>query len=227
MSQPHYVDQGTAAWWKLRRGIPTASQFERIITPTGKPSSQARGYMYELVAERLLGETMDTQRRGVTNQWVEHGINNEHLALKKFAEEQNMTLIPIGFVTATDGRSGCSPDALVEGSHEAVEIKCRAPWNHIGYLLDGMGNDYRPQVQGQLYVGEWDIAHFYAYHPQCPSFYIKTLRDKDYIHAMDDLLNRFNDTLDELTEKARALGGFKTRDERGDVIDLPGVAPWR
>ena len=60
-----------------------------------------------------------------------------------------------GAVPSDDGRIGCSPDRTVMekgGRYSLVEIKCPAPWTHIGYLLDGPGADYRQQVQGQLLV---------------------------------------------------------------------------
>ena len=53
------LQQGSAEWVKARLGIPTASQFSRIITSTGKLSGQADGYMHELLAESLLGEPAD------------------------------------------------------------------------------------------------------------------------------------------------------------------------
>ena len=38
------VEQGTQAWIELRLGIPTASQFSRIVTPSGKSSSSRDAY---------------------------------------------------------------------------------------------------------------------------------------------------------------------------------------
>ena len=49
------AEQGSAQWLADRAGKPTASQFSRIVTPTGKLSEQRHGYMAELVGERLLG----------------------------------------------------------------------------------------------------------------------------------------------------------------------------
>ena len=48
--------QGSDEWIQARLGIPTASQFHRIITPkTMKPAASAEGYIDQLVAEYLLG----------------------------------------------------------------------------------------------------------------------------------------------------------------------------
>ena len=49
--------QYSPEWWNVRRGIPTASEFDRILTPaTGKPSKSADGYACQLIGERLSTE---------------------------------------------------------------------------------------------------------------------------------------------------------------------------
>lgn len=207
MAKYHFVDPYTEAWWKLRRGRPTASQFDRIVTPSGQPSNQARKYIYELVAERLLDETMKKDQPD--SYWIERGSALEAQAIEAFQARSSLTLEKVGFVTSNDGRIGCSPDCLVKGHGQAVEVKCPAPWTQIGYLLDGPGINYRAQVQGQLLVGdEWEAVYFFAWHPQMPSLRVKTLRDKSYQNALAELLDRFCDELDFATEQARKLGAY-------------------
>ena len=50
----HDVAQYSEAYDRLKLGIPTSSNFHKIITPQGKPSKQWREYACVLVAERLL-----------------------------------------------------------------------------------------------------------------------------------------------------------------------------
>lgn len=210
MSILHYVDQYSDEWWRARRGIPTASQFHRVVTPaTCKPSTQARGYMYRLIAERLLGETLE---ENPSTKWMEHGEVTEAAAIEAFQKTHELTLERVGLVTTDDGRLGCSPDCLVKGSVEAVEIKCPAPWTQIGYLLDGPGTDYQPQVQGHLLVGEWDCVHFFAFHPRMPAAYRRTDRNENYINTMKGILMAFCDALDAETERARRLGPYTPAD---------------
>ena len=206
MSKIHRVDQGTAEWHALRIGLPTASMFHKIITPGGKASEQGRKYMYRLIAEILLNEQMDD---GIGNQeWVERGKIEEPNAAAQLEFAHNLQLEPVGFVTTDDGRLGCTPDRLVVGKPEAVEIKCPAPWTQIGYMLDGPGNDYRPQVQGHLLIGEFEKVHFYSWHPRMPPVYAITTRDEPYIKTMSRLLADFLDDLAEETERARRMGSF-------------------
>ena len=206
MSKIHRVDQGTAEWHALRIGIPTTSTFHKIITPGGKESEQARPLLYRLVAERLLNEPMDD---GIGHQeWVERGKLEEPNAAAQLEFAHNLQLEPVGFVTTDDGRMGCTPDRLVTGKPEAVEIKCPAPWTQIGYLLDGPGKQYKPQVQGQLLIGGFEKVHFYSWHPRMPPVYIITYRDEKYMALMASILDAFLDELDRETERARQMGSF-------------------
>lgn len=208
MSKKHFVDQGTEEWHALRIGKPTASNFHKIITPkTGKPSSQARPYMYRLIAERLLNEPMEDAADRV--EWVERGKIEQPNAEAQLAFTHNLELEPVGFVTDDAGKLGCSPDALIVGKAEAAEIKCPAPWTQIGYLLDGVGDDYRPQVQGQILIGEFERVHFYSWHGRMPPFYQITNRDDRYIALLEPLLRAFCDELERETERARKLGSYQ------------------
>jgi hypothetical protein len=199
-------DQGSEAWYQARLGIPTSSQFHRIITPTGKLSSQAPAYMYRLVAERLLKESMDDYLGHV--QWAERGKLLEPDAVAQFEFANNVVLEPVGFVTTDNGQLGASPDRLIAGRLESVEIKCPSPWVHLQYLIEGPGNDYRPQVQGQLLVTDYEAVHFYSYHPRCPPAEFIAQRDAAYIRSMVSLLNMFLDQLEERLERCRALGAY-------------------
>lgn len=206
MSKFYPVEQGSTRWYELRLGIPTASNFNKIITPKGDKSKQARKYQYRLIAERLLKESQDDQLGMV--RWVEHGNENEPKAAAMYEFTNEMRLEPGGFVTTDDGRIGCSPDRLLDSGRQALELKAPAPWTQVGYLLDGPGDDYRPQVQGQLYVGGFEAVHFYSYHPQMPAVHLVTPPDRGFQRLLQPTLNAFCDELDQLTERARSLGGY-------------------
>lgn len=213
----HQVEQGSLDWYRLRLGIPTSSNFDKIITPGGKPSAQCWKYMYRLIAERLLKESMDDQLGGV--RWMEHGKEEEPNAIAQFQLVNDVELVPAGFITTDDGRLGCSPDRLIFGYSEAVEIKCPAPWTQIGYLLDGPGNDYRCQVQGQLLIGDFDVVHFYSYHRRMPALHIETRADPVFRAQLCSALDSFLDQLDVNTERARSLGAYIVFPELGTPLD--------
>jgi hypothetical protein len=207
MAKKYFFDQYSQEWWDCRKGIPTASNFHKIITATGKASKQADDYMNRLIATRL-GIWSDKEEDWGRSKWMEHGVTNEDAAFARLGRTRKLTLKKVGFVTTDDGRLGASPDALVEKDNAAVEIKAPAPWTHVGYLRIGHDLDYRTQVNGHMLVGEFDACIFYSYHPQCPDYFMTILPDKPFQKVMRDLLYAFCDKLDEETERVRRMGVF-------------------
>ena len=95
--------QGSPAWVEARLGIPTASNFSRIITAkTAKLSSSAEGYLCELVAESLLGVPVDE----ATSSFMERGADLEAEAFARYELEYDVDTTPVGFVLRDDGRAG-------------------------------------------------------------------------------------------------------------------------
>jgi len=201
------VEQGSREWAMARLGIPTASEFHRIVTPVkGDLSSQARRYAHQLVAETLMGEPLESMLGNL--EWIARGKLMEPHAVQMYEFTTDLATRPVGFMTTDDGRIGASPDRLVLEMPGAVEIKCTAPQTHVGFLIDGVGDDYRPQVQGQLLVSELDWVDFYAYHPTLPPVQIRTHRDEPYISRLRSALDRFLEMRDTMLDEARETGFF-------------------
>lgn len=205
----HDVEQGTPAWLKLRLGIPTASDFDKIVTPAkGDLSKASVKYRNYLIAERLMGEPLDS----LDNlQWIERGKLLEPQAVAQYQFTMDVETVPVGFITTDDGRVGASPDRLLVGQRGGLEIKCPAPQTHVGYSLDGQGAEYRCQVQGQLWVAELDFVDFYSFHPSMPPVFIRTGRDEPFIAKMSSAVTQFCDELEEAMERIRASGFVATR----------------
>lgn len=200
------MDQGSAVWYGARLGRPTASNFGKIVTPKGNPSTQAATYLYKLACERLLHETQDDEIGYV--KWVEHGKANQDHAIKQFQFANEIELEPGGFITTDDGLVGASPDYLVPGHREAVEVKCPAPWTQLRYLIEGPGEDHVAQVQGQIYVGGFSAVHFYSWHPQMPPYHRVVLPDPAFQAALRAALNAFCQQLERVVMQAQAMGVF-------------------
>lgn len=205
----HDCKQYSEQWTRLRLGKPTASGFHHIITPGGKPteSKERRKYMFRLVAERLLGQAMDDSHETI---WMKRGSKLEDDAVAAFMVRVRVNgYRKAGFFTALDGRVGASPDLILGHGGEGVEIKCPAPYTQVEYLIDGPGDKYRPQVQGQLFVCEWNVMHFWAWHPLMPSVHIVTKRDDIFIHKLAPALNDFCREVDDAEAFARGKGSFR------------------
>jgi hypothetical protein len=198
----HNCAQRSEEWDRLRRGIPTASCFDRIVTPGGKtvkpkPSEQWRHYAYHLLAERLLGRNVDSY----TSPWMERGIELEDDAMAWYEFEKNADTQAIGFITTDDGKIGCSPDRLV-GTEGLIELKCPAPATMVEYLLTGaIEQKYRPQIQGQLYVSERQWCDIIAWHPELPRTVIRVERDEEFIGFLAEQLSDFNNYLGRISER--------------------------
>jgi hypothetical protein len=55
----HEGAQYSEEYDRLKIGIPTSSNFHKIITPQGKPSRQWRDYACVLIAERILQQRIE------------------------------------------------------------------------------------------------------------------------------------------------------------------------
>lgn len=211
----HQVAQGSGEWLRLRLGIPTASQFHRIVTPAKwQLSRQARAYAFRLAAELLLNEVTESLE-GV--EWMERGKELEPAAVRMYEFEQEAETAPCGFLTTDDGRIGATPDRLLPRG--ALEIKCPAPWTHLQYLIDGFGPDYLPQAQGQILVGEVDYCDRYSYHPSMPPVLARTWRDDCQQAMLRQGLTDFLDMRDEILERARRHGLFAERRRLAAAFD--------
>jgi hypothetical protein len=205
MAVIHMMEQGTPEWLAARLGIPTASEFHRIITASqGNLSKQAVKYAQALVAETLLGRPL-ARAPGIP--WaMQRGKEMEPLALAQYARDNKVEVQRVGFVTTNDLKVGASPDGLIVDSRGGMEIKCVLDDHHVGIWSDGPGDDYRQQVQGNLAIAELDWWDFYAWHPELPPVQIRTYRDEPYIAKLGAALFEFLEIRDAMLAKAKEAG---------------------
>lgn len=192
----HEVEQGTIEWMQARLGIPTASQFDRIITAKKlKPSSAQTKYRAELLAEWLLGQPLEWG----TSAWMERGVDLESEARRYYELQEDADVRRVGFVTHENGLVGGSPDGLV-GDDGILEIKCPAAHTHVAYML-GEDPDYIGQVQGYMWLTERDWTDVLSYNPHLPPVINRVHRDEKYAEALVPELEKFTDRLEK--EKGR------------------------
>ncbi len=197
--------QGTTEWMNARVGVFTASQFHRILTPGGKPSSQMDAYIHELIAEQVLGTKLDNASSGL----MQRGTLLEEKAIRYFELQEECDTEEIGFLLRDDRRVGASPDRFV-GKNGLLEIKCPAPDTHVGYLLDTEGIGYKTQVQGQLYVAEREFSKTLSFHPDMPPALVTQHRDDVFIKKLQVALDQAVSLMDEWKYRLQQdLGMFK------------------
>lgn len=194
--------QRTVEWEAARLGIPTASNFGRIVTPGGKPSTQQDGYLHQLVAERILGHPVNQE---ATN-WMERGQITEREAIAWYELERGVNTRVVGFVTTDDGIAGCSPDRFV-GDEGGLEIKCPSAAVHVGYLLDTEPRQYWPQIQGALWITGCAWWDFVSYCPELPSAAVRYERDEIFIKVLSFAIQAFAERVDTAHQRLLAMIG--------------------
>lgn len=183
----HTCEQRSAEWYRLRAGIPTASEFSCLVTSTGAPSKSLPKYARQLAAEAFAGRTLDAWEG---NQWTNRGkdLEAEAIRLYEFATDQVVT--PVGFVTNDSVSAGCSPDGFV-GNDGLVEVKCLKADNHVEAVLYHQKNgrcqpDYVQQSQGQIWLCERKWCDLIIYHPVLPLLVIRQTPDQAVIAGIID-----------------------------------------
>lgn len=202
----HDVQQGSPEWLAARRGMPTASGFDRIVTAkTRKLAAGRAGYMHELLAAWLIGEEVTGDDGGAG--FMARGTALEDEARKWYSALRDVDVQQVGFITTDDGAYGCSPDGLV-GDDGVVEIKCPSAKVMVGYLLDddAARDAYYAQLQGSLLVTGRQWADLVVYNPFLPSTVGRVERDDEYLAILAPALVTFCAELRDARARLLALG---------------------
>lgn len=180
-------EQGSDLWRTSRLGVPTASQFKRILTPsTLKPSTQAEAYAAELAAELALGAPLDELGGG----FVDRGTTLEGQARKWYEFRRDATVAQVGFCLRDDMEVGCSLDGLV-GEDGLLEIKCLSAKHHAVAFVKPPLNDHRCQVQGQLWVTGRSWCDLLFFNPELPPRLVRCESDAKWVKAWEPAVEAF------------------------------------
>lgn len=198
--------QGTPEWINLRLGVPTASSFDRIVTPTGKPSSQGEKYRFDLLAERMAGHSFDDFK----SSWMERGNELEGDARNFYELQRDCSTQAVGFISNDAATWGASPDSLVD-ERGLMEIKCPKPGTHVSYLLKAGSpyEEYRVQVQAQLWIAERDWCDVVSYNPEMPMALMRIERDDEFISKLAPLVKEFSEKLEALSVELMKVDWIK------------------
>jgi len=185
-------EQGTQEWLTSRLGCPSGSGFDKLITSTGKPSTQSEGYINQLIAESITGKPTEFR----VTEAMERGTELEPMARDFYELASGYQVQEVGFCMHDVLRCGVSPDGLV-GEDGGLEIKCPSPHNHVAYLREGkLPTKYKQQVMGCLWVTGRDWWDFVSYHESMPALIVRVHRDEDYINALATEVAKAVDTIE-------------------------------
>jgi hypothetical protein len=194
--------QGSDEWLAARRGLLTASEFERILTPTLKIASNAkeRQHVWELAAQRISEHVepqyvSDAMLRGHEDEVAACDLYRKHIAPVQLC----------GFVTNDKWgfTLGCSPDRLV-GDDGMVEVKSRCQKYQVQTIVEEYTGDARIpeefvlQVQGELLVTERKWCDFISYSGGLPMMVTRVLPDPKVQDAIVEAAAKFEARINEV-----------------------------
>jgi len=196
------VKQGSDEWFDARIGLVSASNFCKIITPTGNKSAQSKSYMNTLIAEVMMGHKIDTHQSDA----MLRGIELEPEARDYYEFKTDSEVHEVGLVYMNELKEiSCSPDGLMD--KKGLEIKCPNPNTQIEYLRGGkVPSKYIPQIQGSMLVTglmQWD---FLSYHPELQQLLITVESDPAYQAKLKVYLDDF---VTEMKEAINQIKGIK------------------
>lgn len=198
--------QRTPEWFQARLGKATASRFKDVLATIKSGEAAARrNYRAELVVERMTGKPTE----GYTNAAMQWGIDNEPYARETYEILVGEPVFECGFIEHGRLMAGASPDGLV-GDDGLVEIKCPTTANHIDILLaKKMPEEYKAQVQGQMWIAERQWCDFVSYDPRMPvdlqMVRYRVQRDDAYIQTLEREVDDFLLTVDRMIDSLEKL----------------------
>lgn len=199
------VDQNTDEWSDYRIGIPTASDFSKLVTSSGEPSKSMADYAIVLAGNRFAGRSLDAWGG---NYHTERGHEIEPEAKDWYSFSTGVEVESIGFVMDDDKQWGCSPDGYVgEG---LIEIKCLSAKEHIKALLyykkhEKCPTTYVPQTQGQMLICERPWNDLLFYHPHLPKLIIRQYPIKKVFEGLKSQLIRVIEERDRILKELENL----------------------
>jgi putative phage-type endonuclease len=196
------LPQGSQEWLTERAGNVSASEFNKIVTSTGKPTTgkTRETYLYKCAAERITGQPEATYQ----NDAMRRGNELEPEARDKFEIDNGLFVAQVGLIYLDELRQiSCSPDGLIS-TDSGLEIKCPLPSTHVRYLEGGkLPTQYKQQVQGSLWITGRKSWHFMSYHPAMPPLQLEIPRDEDYITKLASCVTEFNNQVNEIVGRLK------------------------
>lgn len=197
MSQIIIVDceQNDPAWFAARMGIPTASNFAKVLAK-GEGKTRRR-YLLDLAAERITGDHGESY----SNEHMERGHALEDEARQLYAFQCDADPQRVGFIRNDSVRAGASPDSLLDADG-VLEIKTKLGALQIEVLEQNrLPPEHVAQVQGQLWVSGRQWCDFVSYWPKLPLFVKRVERADAYIATLAQAVADFNGELDAIVAK--------------------------
>lgn len=156
----YLLEHNFLAEFCLSAGVPVPELGER------------KTYRESMVGERLTGLQADPEP--YVSYDMKWGMINEDLAKTMYQMQNRCIVEPAGFYEHPELACGISPDGIATdmttGEIGLVEVKCLRSANHLFKVIatQTVPDDYRDQIQLQMYIAGADWCDFIAYDSRLP-----------------------------------------------------------
>lgn len=177
--------QRTEEWFAKRCGKFTGSRFADVLATSAKTGKKLKAYtdlIWALAVERITGQ-VDQSLDSYALRW---GRDLEDFARQEYELVTGNIVEQVDFVDHPElPFVGCSPDGLV-GDDGGLEMKCpKDSAIHLQRFDDGVPDEFKPQIQGCLWVTGRKWWDFVSYDPRMPEHLrllkIRVERDEAFI----------------------------------------------
>ena len=202
------MEQGSTEWLALRAGKFTGSRFYDLMAVTKSgPSASRANLLTTLALERLTGQPEETFQ----NDAMRRGTELEPFARGAYEAETGELVTQVAFITHPAlPFVGVSPDGML-GDDGMLELKCPASQaKHLAALRNGAhAQEYRWQVQGQLFVAERAWCDVVSFDPRFPDglqlAIVRVTRDAVAIKALEQACIAANAEVDAIVSELQQL----------------------
>lgn len=197
--------QRTAEWHAQRAGKFTGSRFVDVIARNKKTGEKLKAWhdlIWQVVGERITGQAAE----GPSGYALIWGRDVEPYAREAYELETGNIVTESGFITHPDFPfAGCSPDGLIDDDG-GLEMKCpKSSAIHLERFIDGVPEEYMPQIQGCMWVTGRRWWDFVSYDPRMPESHrllkITVARDEVMIKRIQDAVIEAEAAAQELRAK--------------------------
>jgi len=200
----HDVEQNTEAWFELRKGKPTTSNFSKFMANYGKVFGEpALKYAFRLAKEQVTGERNEEDT--YTNKHMENGHIYEPVARNEYEEETFNIVSNGGFCEHEKYNVGGSPDGLID-KDGGVEIKSVIDWTQRKTIKrNSFDPAYKWQILGNIWLCDLEWLDFISYgytYTESKRLFIHRVNRSDYQDQIDMIEPRLEQFLEQIeTEK--------------------------
>jgi len=183
----HKMEQRSEAWHEIKLGRFSATRIDSLMS--AKSTAKYQNCIAEVACEILTHETEENY----VSEDMERGIDLEPEARKLYESIFEIEVQEVGFIEPENDYGewvGVSPDGLV-GEYGMLEIKCPKAKTLFKYISDNkLPNEYKWQVQSQLFFTGRQWCDFMAYYPGLKPFLLRVYPDMEMFAQIDkEVLN--------------------------------------